>query len=118
QFAELTGAPVTSTLMGLGAFPAADPKWLGMLGMDGSFEANNAMHGCDVMVAIGARFDDRVPGRLDAFSPGSRKIHIDIDASSIGKNVRADIGIVGDAGKVMEDLLAVWKQRALKVDKP
>ena len=89
-----------------------------MLGMHGSFEANNAMHDCDVMVAIGARFDDRVTGRLDAFSPGSRKIHIDIDASSIGKNVRADIGIVGDAGSVLTDLIAVWKQRNLKIDKP
>jgi acetolactate synthase I/II/III large subunit len=117
ELAELTGAPVTSTLMGLGAFPASDPKWLGMLGMHGSFEANNAMHDCDVMVAIGARFDDRVTGRLDAFSPGSRKIHIDIDASSIGKNVRTDIGIVGDAGSVMADLIAVWKQRNLKADK-
>ncbi|WP_374472970.1 acetolactate synthase 3 large subunit [Phenylobacterium sp.] len=117
EFAELTGAPVTSTLMGLGAFPASDPKWLGMVGMHGSFEANNAMHDCDVMVAIGARFDDRVTGRLDAFAPTSRKIHIDIDASSIGKNVRADVGIVGDAASVLEDLIAVWKQRNLKTDK-
>jgi acetolactate synthase-1/2/3 large subunit len=116
ELAELTGAPVTSTLMGLGAFPASDRKWLGMVGMHGSFEANNAMHDCDVMVAIGARFDDRVTGRLDAFAPTSRKIHIDIDASSIGKNVRADIGIVGDAASVLEDLIAVWKQRKLKVD--
>ncbi len=85
--------------MGLGAFPASDPAWLGMVGMHGAFEANHAMHDCDVMVAIGARFDDRVTGRLDAFSPGSKKIHIDIDPSSIGKIVRADIGIVGDAGQ-------------------
>jgi acetolactate synthase-1/2/3 large subunit len=118
EFAALTGAPVTSTLMGLGAFPASDPKWLGMLGMHGAFEANNAMHDCDVMVAIGARFDDRVTGRLDAFSPGSRKIHIDIDASSIGKNIRADIGIVGDAGSVLADLVAAWKSRNLAQDKP
>lgn len=116
ELAELTGAPVTSTLMGLGAFPAANPQWLGMVGMHGSFEANNAMHDCDVMVAVGARFDDRVTGRLDAFAPTSRKIHIDIDASSIGKNVRADIGIVGDAASVLEDLIAVWKQRKLKMD--
>ena len=116
ELAELTGAPVTSTLMGLGAFPAASRQWLGMVGMHGSFEANNAMHDCDVMVAIGARFDDRVTGRLDAFAPTSRKIHIDIDASSIGKNVRADIGIVGDAASVLEDLIAVWKQRKLKMD--
>jgi len=114
EFAALTGAPVTSTLMGLGAFPASDPKWLGMLGMHGAYEANHAMHDCDVMVAIGARFDDRVTGRLDAFSPGSRKIHIDIDASSIGKNVRADVGIVGDAGSVLKDLIAVWKDRGYK----
>ena len=117
EFAKLTGAPVTSTLMGLGAFPASDPNWLGMLGMHGSFEANNAMHDCDVMVCIGARFDDRVTGRLDAFSPGSKKIHIDIDASSISKNVRADIGIVGDAGSVLEDLIAAWSARRLSPDK-
>jgi acetolactate synthase-1/2/3 large subunit len=117
EFAELTGAPVTSTLMGLGAFPASDAKWLGMLGMHGSFEANNAMHDCDVMVAIGARFDDRVTGRLDAFAPTSRKIHIDIDASSIGKNVRTEIGIVGDAASVLEDMIAAWKRRNLSTDK-
>jgi acetolactate synthase-1/2/3 large subunit len=116
ELAELTGAPVTSTLMGLGAFPASDKKWLGMVGMHGSFEANNAMHDCDVMVAIGARFDDRVTGRLDAFAPTSRKIHIDVDASSIGKNVRADIGIVGDAASVLEDLIGVWKQRDYRND--
>ena len=116
EFAALTGAPVTSTLMGLGAFPASDPKWLGMLGMHGSFEANNAMHDCDVMICVGARFDDRVTGRLDAFSPGSRKIHIDIDASSIGKNIRADIGIVGDAGAVLADMIALWKARNLATD--
>ncbi|MDB5475173.1 MAG: ilvI [Phenylobacterium sp.] len=117
ELAALTGAPVTSTLMGLGAFPASDKQWLGMVGMHGSFEANNAMHDCDVMVAIGARFDDRVTGRLDAFAPTSRKIHIDVDASSIGKNVRADIGIVGDAASVLEDLIAVWKQRGYQADK-
>ena len=117
EFAALTGAPVTSTLMGLGAYPASGPAWLGMLGMHGSFEANNAMHDCDVMVAIGSRFDDRVTGRLDAFSPGSKKIHIDVDASSIGKNVRADIGIVGDAGNVLADMIAAWKQRNLATDK-
>ena len=117
EFAKLTGAPVTSTLMGLGAFPASDPQWLGMLGMHGTFEANNAMHDCDVMVAIGARFDDRVTGRLDAFAPMSKKIHIDIDASSISKNVRADIGIVGDAASVLEDLIAAWKSRNLATDK-
>jgi acetolactate synthase-1/2/3 large subunit len=113
EFAALTRAPVTSTLMGLGAFPAGDPAWLGMVGMHGAFEANHAMHDCDVMVAVGARFDDRVTGRLDAFSPGSKKIHIDIDPSSIGKVVRADIGIVGDAGHVLAELIASWKRQRL-----
>ena len=108
EFAQLTGAPVTSTLMGLGAFPAPHPQWLGMVGMHGAYEANNAMHDCDVMVCLGARFDDRVTGRLDAFSPGSKKIHVDIDPSSIGKNVPVDIGIVGDAASVLEDLIAAW----------
>jgi acetolactate synthase-1/2/3 large subunit len=109
DLAALTGAPVTSTLMGLGAFPAADPAWLGLVGMHGTFEANNAMHDCDVMVCLGARFDDRVTGRLDAFSPGSKKIHIDIDPSSINKNVRVDVPIIGDAASVLEDLIAIWK---------
>lgn len=108
-FAEETGFPVTSTLMGLGAYPASGANWLGMLGMHGSFEANNAMHDCDVMVAIGARFDDRVTGRLDAFSPGSRKIHIDIDPSSINKNVPVDLAIIGDAGAVTDALIAEWR---------
>ncbi len=117
KLAELTGAPVTSTLMGLGAFPAANPQWLGMVGMHGSFESNHVMHDCDVMIAVGSRFDDRVTGRLDAFSPGSRKIHIDIDPSSIGKNVRADVGIVGDAGSVLEDLIAAWTARKFSPDK-
>ena len=109
DFARLTGAPVTSTLMGLGAFPAGDPQWLGMVGMHGAYEANHAMHDCDVMICLGARFDDRVTGRLDAFSPGSKKIHVDIDPSSINKNVRVDIGIVGDAASVIEDMIAAWK---------
>ena len=116
ELAHLTGAPVTSTLMGLGAFPAADPQWLGMLGMHGSFEANNAMHDCDVMVCLGARFDDRITGKLDAFSPGSKKIHVDIDPSSINKNVLVDVGIVGDVGSVMTDMLAALKAR--KFHKP
>ena len=113
EFAALTRAPVTSTLMGLGAFPASDPAWLGMVGMHGAWEANHAMHDCDVMVAIGSRFDDRVTGRLDAFSPGSKRIHIDIDPSSIGKVVRTDIGIVGDAGRVLAELIAAWKRQRL-----
>ena len=111
ELAHATGAPVTSTLMGLGAFPASDPQWLGMLGMHGTFEANNAMHDCDVMVCLGARFDDRVTGRLDAFSPDSRKIHVDIDRSALNKNVLVDIGIVGDVGKVMAAMLDAWRAR-------
>jgi len=107
----LTGAPVTSTLMGLGAFPADHADWLGMLGMHGTYEANLAMNRCDVMVCIGARFDDRVTGRLDAFSPHSKKIHIDIDRSSINKVVPVDLGIVGDCATVLEQLIAAWGQR-------
>jgi acetolactate synthase-1/2/3 large subunit len=110
-FARALGAPVTSTLMGLGAFPASDPQWLGMLGMHGSYEANHAMHDCDVMLCVGARFDDRVTGRLEAFSPGSRKIHIDIDPSSIGKIVSAEIGIVADAGRALRAMIEAWEER-------
>jgi acetolactate synthase I/II/III large subunit len=117
EFARITGFPVTSTLMGLGAFPAADPQWLGMLGMHGTYESNWTMHDCDVMLCVGARFDDRITGRLDAFSPGSRKIHIDIDASSINKNVRVDIPIVGDCANVLEDMIRIWKAEARQVDK-
>lgn len=116
ELASLTGAPVTSTLMGLGAFPADDPAWLGMVGMHGTFEANNAMHDCDVMVAIGARFDDRVTGRLDAFSPGSKKIHIDIDPSSISKVIRADVPIVADAGKALAALAAALRRERRRPD--
>jgi acetolactate synthase-1/2/3 large subunit len=117
ELARLTGFPVTSTLMGLGAFPSTDPQWLGMLGMHGTLEANMTMHGCDVMVCIGARFDDRITGRLDAFSPGSKKIHIDIDPSSINKNVKVDIPIVGDCATVLEDMLTVWRDIGAKADK-
>jgi len=109
QFVDLTGAPCTLTLMGLGAYPASGKNFVGMLGMHGTVEANMAMHDCDVMVCIGARFDDRITGRLDAFSPGSKKIHVDIDPSSINKNVPVDIGIVGDVGHVLEDMLKVWR---------
>jgi acetolactate synthase I/II/III large subunit len=109
ELARATGFPVTSTLMGLGAFPARDPQWLGMLGMHGTYEANWAMHDCDLMINIGARFDDRITGRLDAFSPGSRKIHVDIDPSSINKNVKVDIGIIGDCAHVLEQMLAAWR---------
>jgi acetolactate synthase-1/2/3 large subunit len=110
-FARETGAPVTSTLMGLGAFPASYRQWLGMLGLHGAYEANLAMHDCDVMVCIGARFDDRATGRVDGFSPHSRKIHIDIDPSSIGKNVHVDIGVIADAGSALQALLEGWRQR-------
>src|SRR3546814_13454558 len=107
----MLGMPCTNTLMGLGAFPGSDPQFLGMLGMHGTYEANLAMYNCDVMINIGARFDDRVTGRLDEFSPRSKKIHVDIDASSINKNVMVDLPIVGDAGSVLEDLLAAWQAR-------
>ncbi|MFZ5836500.1 MAG: acetolactate synthase 3 large subunit [Pseudomonadota bacterium] len=117
EFVRSTGFPITSTLMGLGAYPADDAQWLGMLGMHGSWEANHAMHDCDVMICIGARFDDRVTGRLDAFAPNSKKIHIDIDPSSINKNVRVDVPIVGDVAHVLEDLIKVWKAKVLRPDK-
>jgi acetolactate synthase-1/2/3 large subunit len=117
ELAGLTGFPLTSTLMGLGAYPASGKNWLGMLGMHGTYEANNAMHDCDLMIAIGARFDDRITGRLDAFSPGSKKIHIDIDPSSINKNVKIDLGIVGDCAHVLRQLLDEWRARELAPDK-
>src|SRR6202041_3024663 len=109
ELVKLTGFPITSTLMGLGAFPAADQQWLGMLGMHGTWEANWAMHDCDLMIAVGARFDDRITGRLDAFSPNSKKIHIDIDPSSINKNVHVDLAIVGDCAHVLEDMTRLWR---------
>ena len=114
ELAELTGAPVTSTLMGLGAYPASGEAWLGMLGMHGTYEANMAMNQCDVMVCLGARFDDRVTGRLDAFSPGSIKIHVDIDRSSMNKTVRVDLPIVADVGTAMRQMIDVWKGRKYK----
>ena len=117
ELVKLTGFPLTSTLMGLGAFPAADPQWLGMLGMHGTWEANWSMHDCDLMIAVGSRFDDRITGRLDAFSPGSKKIHIDIDPSSINKNVKVDVPIVGDCAHVLEDLLRVWREGGAKTDR-
>ncbi len=109
EFVRLTGFPCTSTLMGLGAYPASDPQFLGMLGMHGTYEANMVMHGCDVMLNMGARFDDRVTGRLNAFSQGSKKIHVDIDPSSLNKSVMVDIGIVGDATETLRALIAAWK---------
>jgi acetolactate synthase-1/2/3 large subunit len=108
RFVQKTGIPCTNTLMGLGSFPATDPHFLGMVGMHGTYEANLAMHGCDVMVALGARFDDRVTGRINAFSPDSTKIQIDIDPSSINKNVAVDLPIIADAGRALAALLAAW----------
>lgn len=109
---EITDFPITSTLMGLGAYPASGKNWLGMLGMHGTYEANMAMHDCDVMVCIGARFDDRITGRLNAFAPNSKKIHIDIDPSSINKNVRVDIPVVGDVGLALEEMVMLWRSAA------
>src|SRR6202008_311230 len=108
ELVRLTDAPCTLTLMALGAFPPADPHFLGMVGMHGTYEANLAMHDCDLMIAVGSRFDDRVTGRLNAFSPGSKKIHIDIDPSSINKNVRVDLPIIGDVGAAVSAILAAW----------
>jgi acetolactate synthase I/II/III large subunit len=109
RLTRITGFPITNTLMGLGCYPASDPQFLGMLGMHGTYEANLAMHGCDMLLAVGARFDDRVTGRLNAFSQGSQKIHIDIDGSSINKNVPVEIPIIADAGKGLNALLAAWQ---------
>ena len=117
ELIQATGFPVTLTLMGLGAYPASDKQFIGMLGMHGTLEANMAMHDCDLMIAIGSRFDDRVTGRLDAFSPDSKKIHIDIDPSSINKNIHVDLPIVADAGKAVDALLQRWWARGLKADR-
>jgi len=116
QFVHMTGYPITNTLMGLGSFPASDKQFLGMLGMHGTYEANLAMHGCDVMINIGARFDDRITGNIAKFSPGSKKIHVDIDPSSINKNVRIDLPVVGDATLVLEAMIKAWKARDPKID--
>jgi acetolactate synthase I/II/III large subunit len=116
EFVAATGIPITSTLMGLGAYPASGKEWLGMLGMHGTYEANMAMHDCDVMINVGARFDDRITGRLDAFAPNSKKIHIDIDPSSINKTVRVDIPIVADVSHALEAILSLWKKRKAKLD--
>ena len=113
-----TDFPITSTLMGLGCYPASGKNWLGMLGMHGLYEANLAMHGCDLMINIGARFDDRITGRIKDFSPHSRKAHIDIDPSSINKVIRVDVGIVGDVAEVLAEVIALWKQRGSKTNKP
>ncbi|MEX0371040.1 MAG: acetolactate synthase 3 large subunit [Tateyamaria sp.] len=116
ELVDATGFPITSTLMGLGCYPASGKHWMGMLGMHGLYEANMAMHDCDLMINIGARFDDRITGRIDAFSPKSKKAHIDIDPSSINKVIKADIPIVGDVGHVLEDVLKIWKSRGRKTN--
>ena len=117
ELVEATGFPITSTLMGLGCYPASGKNWLGMLGMHGLYEANLAMHDCDLMINVGARFDDRITGRLDAFSPKSKKAHIDIDPSSINKVIKTDMPIIGDVGHVLEDVLKIWKARGRKVNR-
>ncbi|MDV4144007.1 acetolactate synthase 3 large subunit [Shimia sp. FJ5] len=117
ELVDATNIPITSTLMGLGAYPASGKNWLGMLGMHGLYEANMAMHDCDLMINIGARFDDRITGLVSAFSPGSKKAHIDIDPSSINKVIKTDIPIVGDVGHVLEDILKIWKARGRKTNK-
>ena len=115
ELVDLTGFPITSTLMGLGAFPASRPEWLGLVGMHGTWEANHAMHDCDLMINLGARFDDRVTGKVSAFSPKSKKIHLDIDASQINKIVRVDLGIVGDATKALREIIRFWKTQKHQV---
>ncbi|QEW27274.1 Acetolactate synthase isozyme 3 large subunit [Roseovarius indicus] len=117
ELVEATGVPITSTLMGLGAYPANGDKWLGMLGMHGLYEANMAMHDCDLLINVGARFDDRITGRVDAFSPHSKRAHIDIDPSSINKVIKTDIPIVGDIAHVLEDVLKIWKSRGRKTNR-
>lgn len=116
ELVRLTQAPTTLTLMGLGAYPSQDRQFLGMLGMHGTYEANLAMYNCDVMINIGARFDDRVTGRLSDFSPNSTKVHVDIDPSSINKNVVVDLPIIGDAATVLEQMLKVWKAKGYKAN--
>ncbi|MCG7363218.1 acetolactate synthase 3 large subunit [Roseomonas sp. ACRSG] len=117
KFVRMAGLPCTNTLMGLGAYPASDPQFLGMLGMHGTYEANLAMHGCDVMFNIGARFDDRVTGRLNAFAPGSIKIHADIDPSSINKNVKVEVPVVGDAAAILRAMIAAWEEMPAQQDR-
>ena len=117
DWAEATGFPVTSTLMGLGCYPASGKSWLGMLGMHGTYQANWAMHDCDLMLNIGARFDDRITGRINAFSPDSTKVHIDIDPSSLNKVIHTQVPIVGDIAEVLEEALALWKSRGSRVNR-
>src|SRR3984893_12367095 len=117
ELVKLTGFPITSTLMGLGAYAASDPQWLCMLGMHGNYEANLSMHDCDLMICIGARFDDRISGRLDAFAPGATKIHVDIDPSTINKNVKVDLAIVGDCANVLTEMVSLWRVGGAAPDK-
>ena len=116
ELVRLTGFPITSTLMGLGAYPASDPQWLGLIGMHGTYEANLSANRCDLLIALGSRFDDRVTGRVDAFSPGSKKIHLDIDPSQINKNIRIDLPIIADAAHALRRMIAVWKEEKLSAD--
>ena len=116
EIVDATGFPITSTLMGLGCYPANGKNWIGMLGMHGLYEANLAMHGCDLMINIGARFDDRITGRVQDFSPKSKKAHVDIDPSSINKVIHVDMPIIGDVGHVLEDMLRIWKSRGRKTN--
>ena len=116
EFVEATGFPITSTLMGLGAYPASGKNWLGMLGMHGLYEANLAMHDCDLMINVGARFDDRITGRVQDFSPGSRKAHIDIDPSSINKVIHVEMPIIGDVARVLKAALDLWTERGRKTN--
>ena len=117
EFVRLTGFPITSTLQGLGAFPGDDSQFIGMLGMHGTYEANMAMHDCDLLINIGARFDDRITGKVDEFSPNSKKIHVDIDPSSINKTIDVDVPLVGDVAHVLEDAIKLWKSNVYKTDK-
>ena len=111
ELVSLTGFPITSTLQGLGAYPGDDPQFLGMLGMHGTYEANNAMHDCDLMINIGARFDDRITGKVDEFSPNSKKVHIDIDPSSVGKNIKVDLAIISDVSELLKKLIKTFKEK-------
>ncbi len=117
ELVQATGYPITNTLMGLGTYPANDKQFLGLVGMHGTYKSNMSMYECDVMICIGARFDDRVTGKTDEFSPNSLKIHVDIDRSSINKNIAVDIPIIGDAGLVLEDMIKIWKSKGYQPDK-
>ncbi|HEX5280491.1 MAG TPA: acetolactate synthase 3 large subunit [Micropepsaceae bacterium] len=116
ELVKLSGFPITSTLMGLGAFPASDPHWLGLIGMHGTYEANLSANRCDLLIALGSRFDDRVTGRVDAFSPRSQKIHLDIDPSQINKNIRIDLPIIADAAHALRRMIEVWKEEKLSAN--